>query len=332
MNPVINKAHYLVRRELWENKGGVIWTPVVISIGISLLVLLVLALGKLQINGNERELTMALEWMEQQQQLNPPSDEPVQRIDFGSGQLELSNEDSGIGIGQWEGDPSSIVPRLQHGSVLAFEVVAFFVTFVYLLGALFNDRKDRSILFWKSLPISETGNVLTKLLFAVVAIPFIAIVCSIPLQIILGISAASIYSVSDAFTFFGVLGELELVQVLFIHIVLMLVIGIKSLPLFSWLLFSSAASKRTPLLMAVIVPVLIIAVESLLFGTSYLSGFIESLFFTNRFESSWMQSENLFRAALSILGFTFPQLIKIVIVSSLFIAGAIWCRNNRFEI
>lgn len=331
MNPVINKAQYLIRRELWENKGGVIWTPIVISIGISLLVVLVLALGKLQINGNEQELSMALEWMEQQRQLNQPTDEPVQRIDFGSGQIELSSE-SDLGVGQWEGDPSSVVPRLQHGSVLAFEVVAFFVTFVYLLGALFNDRKDRSILFWKSLPISETSNVLSKLLFAIIVIPIVAIVCSIPLQIVLGLSAASIYSVSDAFSFFGVLGEMQLIQVLFIHLVLILIIGIKSLPLFSWLLLSSAASKRTPMLMAILVPVLIIAVESLIFGTSYLSSFIESLFFTNRFEASWMQSENLFRAALSLLGFTFTQFIKIVIVTGLFISAAIWCRNNRFEI
>ncbi len=331
MNPVINKAQYLIRRELWENKGGVIWTPIVISIGISLLVVLVLALGKLQINGNEQELSMALEWMEQQRQLNQPTDEPVQRIDFGSGQIELSSE-SDLGVGQWEGDPSSVVPRLQHGSVLAFEVVAFFVTFVYLLGALFNDRKDRSILFWKSLPISETSNVLSKLLFAIIVIPIVAIVCSIPLQIVLGLSAASIYSVSDAFSFFGVLGEVQLIQVLFIHLVLILIIGIKSLPLFSWLLLSSAASKRTPMLMAILVPVLIIAVESLIFGTSYLSSFIESLFFTNRFEASWMQSENLFRAALSLLGFTFTQFIKIVIVTGLFISAAIWCRNNRFEI
>ena len=43
----------------------------------------------------------------------------------------------------------------------------------YLLDCLYADRKDRSVLFWKSLPISDTATVLSKLFVALVAIPMV---------------------------------------------------------------------------------------------------------------------------------------------------------------
>ena len=45
-------------------------------------------------------------------------------------------------------------------------IVLFFVVLFYLLGALYDDRRDRSMLFWKSLPLSDTQTVLSKVVSA----------------------------------------------------------------------------------------------------------------------------------------------------------------------
>ncbi|WP_210235883.1 ABC-2 transporter permease, partial [Mesorhizobium sp. M1C.F.Ca.ET.212.01.1.1] len=67
---------------------------------------------------------------------------------------------------------------LPHGVVLFIGVLAF-VVFFYCLGALYDDRRDRSILFWKSLPLSDTQTVLSKVISALIVAPLIAVIAGI---------------------------------------------------------------------------------------------------------------------------------------------------------
>ena len=63
---------------------------------------------------------------------------------------------------------SQIPSRVVHEGFLVavgatfFAVMSIYSTW-YLLDCLYADRKDRSVLFWKSLPISDTTTVLSKL-------------------------------------------------------------------------------------------------------------------------------------------------------------------------
>src|SRR6202000_960981 len=43
----------------------------------------------------------------------------------------------------------------------------------YLLDCLYADRRDKSVLFWKSLPISDAATVLSKLAIAFLVIPLV---------------------------------------------------------------------------------------------------------------------------------------------------------------
>ena len=54
-----------------------------------------------------------------------------------------------------------------------------FVVFFYCLGSLYDERKDRSVLFWKSLPVSDRDTVLSKALSALVVAPTLAIAVGI---------------------------------------------------------------------------------------------------------------------------------------------------------
>src|SRR5690606_39579937 len=62
--------------------------------------------------------------------------------------------------------------QLMFGAITC--VVLFFVLFFYLLGALCDDRRDRSVLFWKSLPVSDGSTVLSKALAAMLLAPLLS--------------------------------------------------------------------------------------------------------------------------------------------------------------
>ena len=51
------------------------------------------------------------------------------------------------------------------------------VGFFYCIDALYADRADRSVLFWKSLPLSDAETVLSKFATAAVLIPLVAEIC-----------------------------------------------------------------------------------------------------------------------------------------------------------
>src|SRR3984885_9491101 len=59
------------------------------------------------------------------------------------------------------------------GFGVTFVVVMNIYATWYLLDCLYADRKDRSVLFWKSLPISDTATVLAKLFTGLIAIPLV---------------------------------------------------------------------------------------------------------------------------------------------------------------
>jgi ABC-2 type transport system permease protein len=72
------------------------------------------------------------------------------------------------------------LPEDRKQSLFAFSFLAIYglisvfvtvVVFFYLIDCLYTERKDRSILFWKSMPISDANVVLSKLAVAMVVVP-----------------------------------------------------------------------------------------------------------------------------------------------------------------
>jgi len=86
------------------------------------------------------------------------------------------------------------LPEDRKQSIFAFSFLAFFgmisvfmtiVVFFYLIDCLYTERKDRSILFWKSLPISDSNVVLSKLAVAMVVVPIGVIALTAVTQILI---------------------------------------------------------------------------------------------------------------------------------------------------
>ena len=57
------------------------------------------------------------------------------------------------------------------GLAVSFIIAMWILTIFYTLDALYAERKDRSILFWRSIPVTDSETVVSKLLTALVTIP-----------------------------------------------------------------------------------------------------------------------------------------------------------------
>lgn len=221
----MNTLPLLVRREYWEHRGGFLWTPAWIT-GVILVLTVIGILGMEALHGN---ITVGV----------------------GSSLGELRQYLDAHDIAR-AGNALDVMQLSLAGMVA---VGVFFVSFFYLLGALYDDRRDRSVLFWKSLPISDTATVLSKVLAALVLVPLLALaVATLAYLLLLLITLA--WAALHGLNLFPAIAGAHPLRML-ASLLTMIVVGIPwALPTAGWLLFWSAWAKSRPLLWAVLVPVL----------------------------------------------------------------------------
>jgi ABC-2 type transport system permease protein len=146
---------------------------------------------------------------------------------------------------------------------------AFIVGIFYSLDALYGERRDRSILLWKSLPVSDLMTVLSKLAIPILVLPLLSFAITIVTQFIMLLLNTVL-----------LLGSGEHLAALwtqtsFLHVSLMLlyhlllVHGLWYAPIYGWLLLISAWAPRAPFIWAFLPPFVVVAVEKVAFNTSY---------------------------------------------------------------
>ena len=136
---------WLLRREFWEHKGAFFWAPAAVAAAMLLLV------------GGGFMYAMAF---------------------GGSETIQID----GHNVVSIQGIPPALRYKIAHvaasgylGLAAPLFIVLAVVVFFYCLSALHDDRRDRSILFWKSLPLSDRDTVLSKVATALVVAPLITI-------------------------------------------------------------------------------------------------------------------------------------------------------------
>jgi ABC-2 type transport system permease protein len=159
--------------------------------------------------------------------------------------------------------------RVMGGVVLFAFGVSFFAVMSlystwYLLDCLYADRKDRSVLFWKSLPISDTATVLSKLFTGLIAIPlvyfFAADISTLLMAFIISVRARS--SVGSA------LWQPDLwLQLQALWLYLIVTTAVWYLPFAGWLMLVSAWAKRAVMLWSILPLLALYLVERWFFGT-----------------------------------------------------------------
>jgi ABC-2 type transport system permease protein len=225
-NQTFNNLYWLVKREYWEHRGGFFWAPVITG-GIFLL-LNIMGIITAEVLGARSG------------------------FNFGaSGGLQHVIADMDAGDLSQVGFALDIAMYSAMGLLV---VVLGFVVFFYCLGALYDDRRDRSILFWKSLPVSDTSTVLSKVISATVLAPIIAVVVGI----IVGMLQLLILAVTLSFHGVNVWQLLLLAhpfRVMFNLIGYIPLYALWAAPAVGWLLVCSAWSRSKPFLWAVALPV-----------------------------------------------------------------------------
>ncbi len=145
-------------------------------------------------------------------------------------------------------------------------LTAYLVGAFYCLDALYGERRDRSILFWKSLPVSDLTTVLSKASIPLVVLPVlvVAIVLATQLAMLLLSTAVLAASGLGAATLWARLFQITpvLIYGLTVH-------ALWHAPLYALLLLVSSWARRTPFLWAVLPPLGIVVVERIAFQTSH---------------------------------------------------------------
>jgi ABC-2 type transport system permease protein len=153
---------------------------------------------------------------------------------------------------------------------------AFIVSIFYSLDCLYGERRDRSILFWKSLPVSDTTVVLSKTSVPLVILPLLGFAITVgAVAIMLPMNAAVL--ARNGVSFAQLWDRLALVpsaEALLYHLVTVHMLWYA--PLYAWLLLVSAWARRAPLLWAFLPPALLAAFEKITFHTSYFANMLRS--------------------------------------------------------
>ena len=144
-------------------------------------------------------------------------------------------------------------------------LTAFLVAFFYCLDALHGERRDRSILFWKSLPVSDLTTVLAKASVPLVVLPLLIFVVTVLLHLIMLLLSSAVSLLEGT----GVAMWLPFFQMELVLLYSLIVLTLWHAPIYAWLLLVSGWAKRTTFLWAVLPLVAVAILEKLAFNTTH---------------------------------------------------------------
>src|SRR5271167_1860801 len=147
----------------------------------------------------------------------------------------------------------------------------------YTLDALQGERRDRSILFWKSLPVSDQTTVLAKISIPLLVIPLVVFVNILALQYVMAILSTLVLLPSGLAPMLW--RNLSLFQLQTVLLYGLMVHSLWQAPLFAWLLFVSAWSRRMAFLWALSPFLLVAIVSGMIFRNPNVHGILMYAFF-----------------------------------------------------
>lgn len=159
---------------------------------------------------------------------------------------------------------------------IPFMITLYVCCLIYLVNTLYQDRKEMSVLFWQSMPVSNFKTVLSKVVTVVIVAPlfYVAIIFGLYLIGMIWLTALGIANDIDlvgiGWMFLAALASLVLIYLSSFLASLWL------FPTLGWLLLFSAFARKTPLLWAIGVFFMVGILEDFIFGTQYLANWVES--------------------------------------------------------
>ncbi len=175
------------------------------------------------------------------------------------------------------------LPAAQKATVFAFvqlglagviSAVVLIVVFFYLIDCLYAERRDRSILFWKSMPVSDAQVVLSKLAVALVIMPLVVLALATVTQLFMSLifwirfNGTVLGDIVPAFSFTGWLAAMWTSLVFSLGGVLWYV------PVAGYLMIMSVWARRAVFLWAVLPPAALMLLEKMFFNSEHVATFV----------------------------------------------------------
>lgn len=153
--------------------------------------------------------------------------------------------------------------------------IGFVVAIFYSLDALHGERRDRSILFWKSLPVSDLTTVLSKASIPIVVIPLLTFAITLALQWIMLVLSTAVLLGNRASigTLWTQLSWFQMSMALLYHLVA--IHALWYAPIWSWLLLVSGWARRAAFLWAFLPILAVGVVEKIAFNTSHFAALLK---------------------------------------------------------
>jgi ABC-2 type transport system permease protein len=169
------------------------------------------------------------------------------------------------------GSPTAaLLPLLVLGWSAPFYLAAALLSGFYLLDCLYGERRDRSILFWKSLPVSDTRTVLVKFLVGLALVPLGSFLLA-ALTSLLASPALLLRArlhLDDVAAIWNFSYWLR-VQGLMLYGLLAAVLWYA--PYAAYLMLASGWARHLPSAWALLPPVVLALLEYMIFGTHFVS-------------------------------------------------------------
>lgn len=233
-----------------------------------------------------------------------------------------------------------LIGAIYFGVTMLFFMIALFSMFFYSLDSLYGDRRDRSVLFWKSLPISDAETVLSKAATAILVVPAVAAAGAILGQ--WGVALAGTAKFGSAL----MLDPAALGAGMLFAVYAAIAFALWYAPLVGYLLAWSAWAPRSPFLYAVVPPAVLALGEKILFGSSYIAHLVNDRAFGGVSRALGMdgggigiviREEDMHVNGADAIGniasrfFVAPELWLGLVVAAALVAATIWIRRYRDE-
>jgi ABC-2 type transport system permease protein len=153
-------------------------------------------------------------------------------------------------------------------------LTAFIVGVFYCLDALYGERRDRSVLFWKSLPVSDRTTLFSKATIPLVVLPLLTFAVVLATQVLMMIWTTVLliaHGMSPASTWTYV----PLFRNAFILLYGLAAIALWHAPIYGWALLVSGWARRATFLWAVLPFLAIAFFERITFGTSHFGSMLK---------------------------------------------------------
>lgn len=303
MNTIALKAN--VKKELWEFHKVLLWLPVVITSLILLMILVqYVALEQHQADNIMQALTHLSNLNAEEFNFDK-----IQEVSFG----------------------------VSSGLFVPFLVIAGVVQFYYFTSCLFDERRDLSVYFWRSLPVSDATTIGVKLFTGALVIPAIFMLAASALLFILLIVAlivTVVLSVGSDISLWHIWGSLPILSNITKVWISLLPYTLWLLPLYAWVMLASMFAGKAPFLWAVIPVVLLVIIESMFghmfhFFSPVIAPALLNYFAidNNLIQQNAMQLQDVSLLPFSVL--TDKVSLIGLVISAVLLYGVYWLRTNR---